>query len=79
MGDQPFWARRVYALGVGVKPIPRSRITVDNLAAGIRTLVTDSQIQTAAAQLGEQIRAENGVENAVRMIERIAGNKSARR
>jgi sterol 3beta-glucosyltransferase len=68
MSDQPFWAKRVYELGVGAKPIPRMTLTADNLAAGVQTLLTDAEIQRAAAELGAKIRAENGVENAVRII-----------
>lgn len=73
MSDQPFWGRRVYELGVGAKPIPRHRVTVENLAAGIQMLVNDANIQANAARLGKQIRAERGVENAVEWIERLAG------
>ena len=68
MSDQPYWAKRVYELGVGAKPIPRARLTADNLAAGIKTLLIDGDMQRTAAELSTKIRAENGVENAVRII-----------
>jgi sterol 3beta-glucosyltransferase len=70
MSDQPFWGRRVHELGVGAKPIPRHRLTAETLAAGIRALVSDRAMAQQAAALGAQIRAEHGVENAVRWIER---------
>lgn len=69
MGDQPFWARRVYELGVGPRPIPRQRLTVDGLAESIRSALSDRAMQTRAAALGERIRAENGVAQAVAVIE----------
>jgi sterol 3beta-glucosyltransferase len=69
MGDQPFWAQRVYELGVGPKPIPRQRLTVNLLAEAIHCAVTDKAIQERATSLGERIRAENGVAQAVAIIE----------
>jgi len=68
MGDQPFWGQRVYELGVGPKPIPRQRITVNNLAEAILCAVTDKTMQERATNLGERIRAENGVTQAVAII-----------
>src|SRR5262249_15844480 len=35
LGDQPFWGRRVQALGVGPKPIKRNRLTSSALAEAI--------------------------------------------
>ncbi len=68
-GDQPFWGRRVNALGVGPAPIPRRRLTVDNLAAAIHQAVTDRAMRQRATTLGERIRAERGIEAAVAVIE----------
>lgn len=67
-GDQPFWAQRVVALGVGPKPIPRKTLTVDRLAEAIRTAVTDTAMRQRAAVLGVAIRAEDGVARAVEVI-----------
>jgi sterol 3beta-glucosyltransferase len=67
--DQPFWAHRVQALGVGPTPIPRWRLTSARLAAAIRQAVEDQEMRARAAALGERIRAEDGVGTAVRMIE----------
>ena len=68
-GDQPFWARRVYELGVGPQPIPRRRLTANNLAEAIDHALSDSMIRTQAAALGARIRAEDGVARAVAIIE----------
>ena len=75
MGDQPFWASRVAALGVGPQPIPRGRLSADSLAYALRVAVEHAGIRARAAALGEKIRAEDGVGNAVRVIEKIAGGK----
>jgi UDP:flavonoid glycosyltransferase YjiC (YdhE family) len=75
-GDQPFWAQRVYELGVGPKPIPRQRLTVDRLAESIRWAVSDVVMRKSAASLGERIRAENGIARAVAVIEQNRKEKS---
>jgi sterol 3beta-glucosyltransferase len=68
--DQFYWSQRVEALGTGPVPIPRSKLTVDKMAAGMRQIVEDSGMQKRAADIGGGIRAEgNGVERAVRFIE----------
>ena len=69
MGDQPFWGQRVYHLGVGPQPIPRRRLTVEKLSEAIRVAVTDTEMRRAAANLGERIRGENGVAQAVTLIQ----------
>ncbi|MEO8356693.1 MAG: glycosyltransferase [Chloroflexota bacterium] len=77
-GDQPFWGRRVYELGVGPRPIPRQHLTIDNLADAIRTALTDGEKQRRAAALGERIRAEDGLAHAVALIEQSIGNKQSK-
>jgi sterol 3beta-glucosyltransferase len=69
-GDQPFWAQRVTELGVGPKPIPRRQLTAKRLAAAITSAITDTDMQARAAALGERIRTEDGVGQAIRIIER---------
>jgi sterol 3beta-glucosyltransferase len=70
-GDQPFWGQRVYELGVGPKPIPRHRLTVDRLAESIRYAVSDPVMQEKAACLGKSIQGENGIACAVEILEKI--------
>jgi sterol 3beta-glucosyltransferase len=67
-GDQPFWGRRVHELGVGPQPIPQKRLTAQALAGAIHAAMTDKEMRHRAAKLGEKLRAENGVERAVRII-----------
>jgi sterol 3beta-glucosyltransferase len=70
-GDQPFWGWRVEKLGAGPKPIPRLKLTAEKLANAITRAVTDPKISRRAADLGEKIRAEDGVANAVQAVEAI--------
>lgn len=71
-GDQPFWGRIVAERGVGPQPIPQRKLTVARLAAAIQTAVGDQAMGERAATLGAQIRAEDGVGNAVALLERYA-------
>lgn len=67
-GDQPFWGRRVFELGVGPEPIPHKKLCVEKLANAIQVAVSDDNIRKRAAGLGEKIRAENGIARAVDFI-----------
>jgi UDP:flavonoid glycosyltransferase YjiC (YdhE family) len=69
MADQPFWGRRVQALGVGPQPLPRERLTSLELSIAIRQGVTDETMKSNAARLGERIRAEDGIAEAVRVLQ----------
>jgi len=69
--DQPFWASRVMALGVGPRPIPRARLTRASLADGLRIAAGDTAMAERAARLGALVRAEDGVGAAVGVIERF--------
>jgi sterol 3beta-glucosyltransferase len=75
-GDQPFWGHHVHALGVGPKPIPQRQLSAEKLADAIRESVNDPQMQAKSAALGQKIRAEDGVTNAVRVIETIAKSQN---
>jgi sterol 3beta-glucosyltransferase len=66
--DQPFWGRRVAALGVGPAPISQKKLTASGLTAGIRQMIGDQTMQRLAAELGTLVRAEDGVARAVEVI-----------
>jgi sterol 3beta-glucosyltransferase len=66
-GDQPFWGRRLQALGVAPAPIPRRALRVDRLLAGLEQTLEPAARERAAA-LGVRIRDERGVGRAVEHI-----------
>ncbi len=70
-GDQPFWGKRIEELGVGPKPIPRSRLTVDRLVKAIQIVLTDEQMRQRALDLGTTIRDEDGISKAVEIIMQV--------
>jgi len=71
--DQSFWGARVKRLGLGPDPIPQKNLTADRLAHAIRVAVTDHGMRQRAKSCAEAIRAEEGTENAVKVIQRYLG------
>jgi UDP:flavonoid glycosyltransferase YjiC (YdhE family) len=67
-GDQPFWARRVHQMGAGPTPIPRLKLTASKLAHALLEAMQDQNILQTSAKVGAEIQAENGVQNAVELI-----------
>jgi sterol 3beta-glucosyltransferase len=67
--DQPFWGKQVQRLGAGPAPVPLQRLTPERLASAIRTVTTNETMCQRAADLGAQMRLEDGVGTAVRLIE----------
>ncbi len=70
--DQPFWARRVNAVGIGPAPLPRSRLAVGSLAERIGSAVAPGHSARARA-LSRILADEHGVEAAVAVIETHVG------
>ena len=68
VGDQFFWGRRIADLNVAPSPIPQIKLTAERLADAIQYAVSDNNIRQRALSLGETIRAENGIECAVKHI-----------
>jgi sterol 3beta-glucosyltransferase len=71
--DQPFWGLRVHQLGAGPKPIPFSKLTIENLSEAIDRAVNDASIRQNAEALGEKLQHEDGVGTAVKMIKARLG------
>ena len=61
-------------LGVGPPPIPLKKLTTDRLVTAIEQLTSDDEMRSRAAQLGSLLRQEDGVGNAVQVIERYLGS-----
>ena len=67
-GDQLYWGMRAHTLGLGPKPVPQKKLTTERLAAAIRAVTENKRMRSLAEELGERIRAENGVARAVEII-----------
>jgi sterol 3beta-glucosyltransferase len=66
--DQPYWGRRVHALGAGPPPIPVARLSATGLAQALRQALDDASMRQRAQAIGAAIRAEHGVASAVQVI-----------
>jgi UDP:flavonoid glycosyltransferase YjiC (YdhE family) len=73
--DQPFWGRRVAALGVGPEPLSRRGLTAGRLADAIGRAVGDDGIRERAAALGAALRAEDGAVRAAGVVEEVLGRE----
>jgi len=69
IADQFYWGQQVHELGVGPQPMRRAKMDPNSLAASLDELVQNGKLHAAASILGEKIRSDNGVENAVQLIE----------
>jgi len=67
--DQFIWGQKLFDLGVGPKPLPRTKMSVEALREALIDLTTNPQYQDNARKIGAKIREENGVATAVRLIE----------
>lgn len=68
LGDQFYWGRQLHKLGVSPKPINFNKLTSERLADLIKTALTDEDMKMRAKELGEKINSEDGVGNAVEII-----------
>lgn len=60
LGDQPFWAARLAALGTGPSPIPYKRLTLPALTAAIRDLTTRPSYRERAHAMAARLAGEDG-------------------
>lgn len=70
-GDQPFWGQRITELGVGPKPIPRKKLTIERLADSVQEVITNKAMRQRADQLGKQIQAEDGIASTIEIIHQL--------
>jgi sterol 3beta-glucosyltransferase len=67
--DQPLWAQRLTRLGVAARPLPRSKLTADRLAAALSDVLNDPATLDRARAVSQRVRSEDGVGSAIRVID----------
>ncbi|MCF8081335.1 MAG: glycosyltransferase [Desulfobacterales bacterium] len=55
--DQFYWARRILDMGVGPAPLDRRRLSIQSLAARIRTVAADPRFRRRARQIADRMAA----------------------
>src|SRR5260370_32503886 len=68
-GDQPFWGRRFFEMGIIPAPMPRKSLTAERLAAAINVAVNDTDLRSRVVALSARILAEHGLEKAVSILQ----------
>ncbi len=76
--DTPFWSRVAYEANVAIKPIKPKELTAKLLADAITKATTDEAIIKRSQVLGENVMRENGVLNAVKIINSYLEDKNFR-
>ena len=71
--DQPFWGKRVRAIGAGPKPISVKKLTVDKLTRAMAE-AESAALRERAQVIGREIKSEDGIGGAVNLIEKISND-----
>lgn len=71
MMDQPFWARRLHALGVAPRPIPITSLDERHLTQALRAVVRDRGFADTARGLAAAVATEDGNGRAADAIEAL--------
>lgn len=71
IGDQPFWAARIAALGTGPRPIPYKRLSARALTAAIRDAITRPSYRVQAQAMARQLAGEDSAAPVVNMLTRL--------
>lgn len=69
VGDQKFWGQLGFKKGVAVRPVPMKKMTERVFLDRIAELISNQKLNESAKRIGEQLRHENGVLNAIATIE----------
>ncbi|HET9183291.1 MAG TPA: glycosyltransferase [Candidatus Angelobacter sp.] len=74
IGDQPLWAELVHGLGCAGGVVPFAELTAAKLATAVQKTLNDQRLYARAAEVGEKIRAEQGVSRARSLVERLVAD-----
>lgn len=66
--DQGFWADRLEKLGVGPPRLSKKALTPQAMASCVSKVLDDKSMHERLDQLSVELNAENGVENAVKLL-----------
>lgn len=74
--DQFLWGMELNRLGIGPKPLSRRTVSSKKIAREVRRVIENQVMSRNAQKIGEQLEDEEGVSNAVKIIERVMENRS---
>ncbi len=70
LGDQHFWGTVAYKKGVGLKPVALKKMKENTFIDAAKELFTNENLHSNSRQLMELMEDENGVMNAIELIEK---------
>ena len=74
IADQPFWATVLERIGISAGHVNARKLTAKKLAWLMLNALDNPDYQKTASIMAAQMQSENGVENAIREIEKIIGD-----
>jgi sterol 3beta-glucosyltransferase len=69
MGDQHFWGNQAYKIGCAIKPIPLKKLDAHRLTYSVAQMLTNATLRENCKEFAAKISVENGMENAINVIE----------
>ena len=69
MGDQYFWGKRAHELGCSPLPIPLKKLTEESLVRKVSELLSSEVYKNNSRQIANQLKAEDGLRNTIRIVE----------
>lgn len=73
--DQVYWGKRIAALGAGPEPLRIQKLTGEKLISTIKRCMTDQDMLNKAKLVGQVIRNEDGIGEAVNIIHEYMNSK----
>jgi sterol 3beta-glucosyltransferase len=70
--DQYYWGGMLHERGVAPRPLFRNQLSGRKLAGRIEEALS-AKVKSAAEEIGKKVRAEQGIENALYLVEQIIG------
>lgn len=67
--DQYFWGYKVNDMGLGPKPIPQTKLSVNRLTDAIENTLNSEEIITNSKNMGYRLQSEDGISKAIKLIE----------
>jgi UDP:flavonoid glycosyltransferase YjiC (YdhE family) len=71
------WGKELNRLGIGGKTFNRRNVTSKKIAQEIRSVLKNKYMAENAMIIGKKLKNEDGVKNAVKIIEDILSKKNA--
>jgi len=67
--DQYYWGKRIFSLGLGPRPVPRSRLSIMRLIRAMTDCLENEGMKLRAGKLGDALSGRDNAARAVRIIE----------